>query len=243
MGSKILELRESTNKNNLTIKKENNSLSIPFHTKQMESTSSSGTWERPTPGDYPARISRIVSIGKQHGDYLGKATLNQKLLIPFQLSGPLKSNGKPFEISAVVTKSNHENSHLVRIIDACLGHHDIDDLSKILDKPIWVSVIAAVSKTTGTEKSYVAMNSIRSLPVGLTAEPLDTEPVVLSFPKSKAEFDALTPYERIKVEASPDWKTATRREDDFVKRTLAKEKAKSYCEDDELAGFQRLLNG
>jgi hypothetical protein len=210
---------------------------------ESTSTSASSSWQKPPVGTYPARISRIIDIGRQNGDYLGKATLYQKLLITFELTGPLKNNGRPFEISAVVTKSKHENAHLTKWIEACLGHSSIDDLERILDKPVLVEIISAISKTTGTEKSYLNCNSVKPLPDGMHAEPLDTDPVALSFPKSKAEFDALTAYERIKVEASPDWKIKKLNSDAFVKRTLAKEKAKSYCEDDELAGFQRLLNG
>jgi hypothetical protein len=58
--------------------------------------------------------------------------------------------------------------------------------------------------------------------------------------KTREQFDdALTPYERIKVEASPDWKIKAAAEDDFVRRTLAKERTL----DPELAAYQNLLHG
>jgi hypothetical protein len=209
---------------------------------QAASTSTS-TWERPPTGTFPARISRIVDIGKQHGDYKGKATLNQKLLVTFELTGPCKTNGRPFEISAVVTKSKHENAQLTKWIEACLGHSQIDDLERILDKPVLVTIISAISKTTGTEKSYLNCNSVRALPDGMHAEPLECEAVAINFPKTKKEFDSLTSYERIKIEASPDWKIKATAEEDFVKRTLAKEKARAENLDPELAHYQRLLHG
>jgi hypothetical protein len=163
--------------------------------------------------------------------------LYQKLLVTFELTGPLKTNGKPFAISAVVTNSKHEDAHLIKWIEACLGHSSIDDLEKILDRPVLVSVISAISKTTGEEKSYLNCNSVRPLPDDMRAEPLTEEPVAIGFPKTRKEFEQLTAYERIKVEASPDWKSTKSKEDAFVKRTLAKTKQ------DEIAHFQSLLNG
>jgi len=144
----------------------------------MEAASTS-SWQKPPVGTYPARVSRIVDIGRQHGSYLDKATIQSKLLITFELTGPRRTDGRPFEIQATVAKSTHDNSHLVRWIDAALGHHNIDDLAVLLNKPVLLNIIHSMSRTSGNENAYVDSKSVRMLPDGMTADPLEVEPTIV----------------------------------------------------------------
>lgn len=61
-----------------------------------------GSFKQPPTGNQVARCYRILDLGTQHGDWQGKPTVNNQILLQFELPKQLMDNGEPYSVSIFI---------------------------------------------------------------------------------------------------------------------------------------------
>jgi hypothetical protein len=178
----------------------------------MEWKETGGVDFTPAPaGMHPARCIRLIDVGTQFGEYLGKETAARKVVISFELPTELMPDGefagKPFIVSKFYTASLGEKANLRRDLISWRGREfSADELAgfdakNILGKPCMVQV-------THTEKGKAKIAAITAVPKGLVVPPQVNETVYFSLERDEFQvntFDSLGKYYREMIEKSPEW--------------------------------------
>src|SRR6185437_2141898 len=146
----------------------------PFAAKAAKA---GGSYELPPQGVHPGHLVAIIDLGTHDGEYQGKAKVDRKLFLAWELSAEIKPNGEPFVIGREYTIlvendgsfSIATDSNLRKMIEGWRGaKYQPDepiDLMKLLGRPCLVNV---AHKATG-EKTYANLAGITGLPKGMQA--------------------------------------------------------------------------
>ena len=153
--------------------------------------SGGGDFEQPPVGTHPARCVRIIDIGTQKGEYQGKATFKRQVVIAWELSNELMTEGdyagKPFMVSRFYTASLGEKANLRKDLVSWRGKEFSDqeltgfDPRNILDKGCMVSLIE-------NDKGKIRVSSVMALPKGLKLA--DRINDLLYFSLERGEFES-----------------------------------------------------
>lgn len=116
-------------------------------------------------GTHVARCFRIVDLGTQHGEYNGKPTRRNQVLITWELPHETDSDGRPLIASRFYTNSLGERASLRQDLEAWRGRGFSEselqrfDLETVLGVPCMLTVIAKdngktkVDRVTGLPKN------------------------------------------------------------------------------------------
>ena len=167
-------------------------------------TNEGGTSFEPIPaGTYVARCYSMIHLGTIMENYMGDNKLMNKVRITFELPTETKifkeENGEqPYSISKEFTLSMHEKSNLRKTLEGWRGKQFTEeeckrfDITKLIGVPCMVAIIHKKSKEN---KDYAVLNSISTLPKGMSCPP----PVNNTFSFAWDEFD------ETKFNSLPDW--------------------------------------
>lgn len=165
-----------------------------------------GDFEQAPQGTHVARCIRLVDLGTQHGEYEGKATVRNQIIITFELCEEHMADGKPFTVGEFYTNSLGEKAKLRAHLEAWRGRAFTDeelkgfDLESILGKPVMVSLIA-------NQKGRTKIGSLTSMPKGMTASKCVNEPFSFWIEEwDQEKFDAMPEGIRKIIAESDEYK-------------------------------------
>lgn len=98
-------------------------------------------------GTHIARCFRIVDLGTQHGEYMGKPTRRNQIHVTWELPDELDGEGRPMLASRFYTNSLGERANLRKDLESWRGRSFTDDelrrfdLESILGKPCMLTVV------------------------------------------------------------------------------------------------------
>ena len=140
-----------------------------------------GEYKSIEPGTYPARCVRIIDLGTQHGEYEGKATVKQQVMVGWELPTELIEggdyDGQPRLVSRFYTASLNKKSSLRKDLDSWRGKAFTEeelqgfDLVNIIGKPC---MLALVANDTGKTK----VSAVMALPKGMKVDPQISQSIV-----------------------------------------------------------------
>jgi hypothetical protein len=138
--------------------------------------STSSDFKLPPAGSFSARLYRLVDIGTQTTEWMGKTKMQRKIIAMFELHGedndgkPLLTNdGKPLVVSKRYTLSLDEKATLRKDLEAWRGRaftqEELDgfNLEVLLGKYCMVSI----THTEHDGKQYANISSISQIPSAL----------------------------------------------------------------------------
>lgn len=125
------------------------------------------TFEQAPTGNHVARCIALIDLGTQHGEYQGRPTTRNQVLIRWELSNEMMSDGKPFSISRFYTNSLNEKANLRQDLESWRGRAFSPeelakfDLQKVLGQPCMLNVVQ-------NDKGRSVVSSIATIPKGMT---------------------------------------------------------------------------
>jgi len=127
-------------------------------------------FELPPAGTHLATCYRVIDLGTQNSTYMGQAKRQHKIMLGWELSDELMTDGRPFMISQRYTWSMSEKAALRRDLESWRGipFQDKDfgeggfDIKNVLGKPCLLNVVH-VNKNG---KDYANIASISRLMKG-----------------------------------------------------------------------------
>lgn len=145
-----------------------------------------GEYKAIEPGTYPARCVRIIDLGTQHGEYEGKATVKQQVMICWELPTELieggEYDGQPRLVSRFYTASLNKKSALRKDLDSWRGKAFTEeelkgfDLQNILGKPCMLALVA-------NEQGKTKVSAVMALPKGMKVDAQISASVVFDVSK------------------------------------------------------------
>ena len=168
-------------------------------------TSSGSDFKLPPAGSFLARLYRIIDIGTQTTEWMGKKKMQRKIIAMFELHGedndgqPLQTaEGKPLIVSKRYTLSLDEKATLRKDLEAWRGkaftQEELDgfNLEVLLGKCCMVSV----THSTYDGKEYANIAGISQVPAALKklGEPVGVNELLIFTldPFDQAKFDKLS---------------------------------------------------
>lgn len=155
-----------------------------------------GNFKQVAVGAYPARCVRIIGLGTQHGEWLGKPTKSIKVIVSWELPTELIEDGEyagqPYMVSKFYTQSLGEKANLRKHLVSWRGRDFTKeelagfDLMNIAGKSCMLSIIHS-------DKGKAKVDGVMSLPKGMIV-PAQINPTVIFniFQWDQAIFDSLT---------------------------------------------------
>lgn len=128
-----------------------------------------GDFQEAPVGTHVARCIRMYDIGTHTGEYQGKVTTRNQLVLAFELPEEKMDDGQPFIVHKFWTNSLHEKANMRHDLEAWRGRPFTDaelkkfDLQQILDKCCLLSVIEKNGKARA--------GGIMALPKGTKVPP------------------------------------------------------------------------
>ena len=170
-----------------------------------QSNNSMSDFKLPPAGSFMARLYRIIDIGTQTTEWMGKKKMQRKIIAMFELHGedndgqPLQTaEGKPLIVSKRYTLSLDEKATLRKDLEAWRGkaftQEELDgfNLEVLLGKCCMVSI----THSTYDGKEYANIASISQVPAALKklGEPVGVnEPMIFTLdPFDQAKFEKLS---------------------------------------------------
>jgi hypothetical protein len=168
-------------------------------------TSSGSDFKLPPAGSFLAKLYRIIDIGTQTTEWMGKKKMQRKIIAMFELHGedndgqPLQTvEGKPLIVSKRYTLSLDEKATLRKDLEAWRGkaftQEELDgfNLEVLLGKCCMVSI----THSSYEGKEYANIAGISQIPAALKklGEPVGVnEPMIFTLdPFDQAKFDKLS---------------------------------------------------
>lgn len=124
----------------------------------------SGDFQQLPPGSYVARCIRLIDLGTQHGEYMGKPTVNNQVMIVFETPDEkvdVQGEMKPYIVSLFVNNWLGGKSKLKGFLESWRGKAFTEDeakrfdLESVLGKPAMITVVhndKGKAKITGVGK-------------------------------------------------------------------------------------------
>lgn len=174
------------------------------------SDSGTATFTPAPVGTHVARCFRIVDLGTQHGEYAGKPTRRNQVLVSWELpeeTVEIDGEERPIIASRFYTNSLSEKANLRQDLEAWRGRTfteaelDRFDLESIIGKPCLLTI---VSKGEGG-KTKVA--GVSGLPKNMQCPPEVNKPFTLWLDEDfdMEKFEALSDGIKKIVEKSEEW--------------------------------------
>lgn len=126
------------------------------------------------PGAYPARCIKVIDLGTQHGEYQGKPTVKQQIMVTWELPTELIEEGEfagqPYAVSKFYTASLGEKANLRKDLEAWRGRAFTEaelqgfDVKAILGKTCMLSIIH-------NDKGKAKISGVMALMKGVTVSP------------------------------------------------------------------------
>lgn len=175
------------------------------------------SFEQPPTGSHAGRCIAIIDLGTQRTTYEGEAQIKRQVIVRWELSNELMTEGdhkgKPFTVSKFYTASLHEKAGLRKDLASWRGRDFTADelkgfeLETVLGKPCMLSVGLS-------EKGKAKVTSVMGLPKGMSV-PAQANP---SFHFSlaadqfrEADYEVLSKGFKEMVTASPEYQAIQRR--------------------------------
>lgn len=163
-------------------------------------------------GNHVAICYRIIDLGTQDGEYMGKKNRRHKVLISWEIPDELMDDGRPFTIGQRFTWSMADKAALRGTLESWRGKAFTDDdfgpngfdIKNILGVPCMLNVV----HETKNGKTYSNITSVAKLPKGVKAPAAINKPVYVWLSKEEFErsvFDGLTDGLKKIIEASPEY--------------------------------------
>lgn len=166
----------------------------------------------PPAGNHPARCYRVIDLGTQSTNYMGKPKIQHKIMIGWELFCDEKlDDGRNFTVNNRYTFSGYERSTLRQHLEAWRGRAftDMDwdtfHIESIIGKACLLQIKHDPKDGGGV---YANIASIGSIPKGLEVPALTNETVFFSLdPKEfkREAFDKLSDNLKITIQKSPEW--------------------------------------
>jgi hypothetical protein len=154
------------------------------------------------------RCYRIIDLGTQTGEYMGKPKMAHKILVNWELLGTSNSEGKPFTIGKKYTLSLDEKANLRKDLEAWRGRKftpaELEgfDISKLIGAPCMINIIHA----TKDNKTYANIASIMPLAGGMVAPQLTYPKMLFSLSSfDQSVFDGLSDGLKKMIVTSPEY--------------------------------------
>ena len=161
------------------------------------------------PGTHVARCIKITDLGTQHGEFQGRATVRNQIMISWELPNAKMPNGQPFSTSAFYTNSLNEKATLRHHLETWRGRKfTVEELQKfdlqsILGKTCLLQVI---HNDTGCAK----VTAVIALPARTVVPPqVNPSSTFWIETATDAEFEAISDRLKAIIAASDEWKAHT----------------------------------
>ena len=170
-----------------------------------QNSSGSTDFKLPPPGSFLARLYRIIDIGTQTTEWMGKKKMQRKIICMFELHGednegnPLAmDDGKPLVVSKRYTLSLDEKATLRKDLEAWRGKEftqaELDGFN--LEVLLGKFCMVAITHSDYNDKKYANIVSISQVPAAMKklGEPTGVnELLIFSMdPFDQAKFDKLS---------------------------------------------------
>lgn len=139
---------------------------------------SGGDFKQCPPGVHVARCIKIIDLGTQRGDYQGKPTIREQVIIQWEVPGALVDTDEgaaPMIVSKFYTNSLGEKANLRADLEMWRGKQFTPeelggfDLERVLGAPALVNVIH-------TDTGRARVKGVMSLPKGSVCPPAHNKP-------------------------------------------------------------------
>lgn len=133
-----------------------------------------GPRENPAAGTYIGTCIRFIDLGTQQREYMGEKKIGHEVLVVWELTDELMSDGRPFAMSKFYRWSMHEKANLRKDLEAWRGKpfeaKDFEgetafNTRKLLGQPAMIGVVEYTKKNG--EKS-AKVDSVSKIMKGLT---------------------------------------------------------------------------
>lgn len=124
-------------------------------------------------GNHIAVCYRVIDLGTQHGEYMGKPKVQRKILISWELPDEKMSDGRPFTTGQKFTWSMSEMANLRQTLESWRGKAFAEadfgtfDIASIIGVGCMLNVVHA----TKNGKTYANIASVAKLPKGMVVPP------------------------------------------------------------------------
>lgn len=163
-------------------------------------------------GNHLAICDRVIDIGTQESNFDGQAKLQRKVYIGWVIPGETREDGEMFGVGKRYTFSSHEKSSLRKDLESWRGKkfkkEDFGtggfDIRNLLGKACFLQIV----HTDKDDKQYANIQSIASLPKGVTAPGIEVQTTYLSLDPElfdRGVFDGLSERMQETIKASPEW--------------------------------------
>lgn len=173
-----------------------------------------GDFQHAPIGTHIARCIRLIDLGTQAGEWMGKPIHKNQVLVMWELPGELmeiEGDKKPFIVSKFYTNSLSEKANLRKDLQTWRGRDFTDeelrrfDLQSILGAPCLLSVVEK-----GQGKEGVKVAGVMKLPKGQEVPPAANESFAFWLDEFNAErFDGLSDGIKKIIQKSPEYVEAT----------------------------------
>lgn len=165
-----------------------------------------GHFEQAPAGNHVARCIKIIDIGTQRGEYQGKPTVRNQVLVTWELSNELMEDGKPFTVSRFYTNSLSEKANLRADLESWRGRSFSPeelvkfDLQSILGKACMLNVVQ-------NDKGRAIVSSVAAMPKGTSAPDCINRPFAFWIDEwSEETFDGLPEGTKRLIAQSDEYK-------------------------------------
>lgn len=170
-----------------------------------------GDFQQPPEDTHVAVCIRLIDLGTQNEEYLGKKKQVEQLMIGWELPNALMDDGRPFMVSRIYTKSLNEKANLRSDLENWRGKDFTEeelkgfDERKLLGKACLLQIIHKKKQGGGTTAK---VSAVMKLPAGTTPPAPKNELLHFSLEPEhfKPElYEKLTEWTRKKIALSPEY--------------------------------------
>ena len=179
---------------------------------RFASNKGGGEFQQAPIGTHIARCIRLIDLGTQRGEYQGKVTMRNQVLVMWELPQELategEQEGKPFIVSKFYTNSLHEKAVLRHDLVTWRGRDFTKeeeaqfDLQNILGKPCMVAVVH-------NENGKSKVSAVMSMPKGQVCPPAVNDLLAFWLDEFNADvFEGLSDGLKDIIKKSPEYAAA-----------------------------------
>lgn len=170
-------------------------------------------------GNHVAVCYRVIDLGTQRGEYMGKENHRHKILISWEIPDEKMGDGRPFTIGQRFTWSMSEKAALRHTLESWRGRAFTDDdfgaSGFDIKNIIGVGCMLNVIQEKKGDKTYSNIANVAKLPKGLTSPPPENKQAFVWLSKEEFDrvaFDGLTENLKTIIQGSPEFKGLSDRE-------------------------------
>ena len=175
---------------------------------RFANTSGGGDFAQAPVGNHAARCVKLIDLGTQVGEYQGKKTVRNQVMVSWELPDELMDDGRPFIVSQFYTNSLNEKARLRADLIGWRGRDFTPeelqkfDLQSILGAPCLVNVVH-------NDKGRAKVTAVAKLPKGMSIPSAINPPMAFWLDAFDPEvFDTLGKGLQAIIEQSPEYKAA-----------------------------------